>query len=165
MIKKRKIIIATGGTGGHVFPALSLSDCLKKNFEVEIFSDKRGLKYFKNKKNIRVIDTGTIFQNNFFKTILNLNKIVFSVIYSFLYLKKIKPEIVFGMGGYSSFPVCVAYYLLKIPIIIYENNLVLGRANRFFVNFSKFKILGIFEITSNIPITDKFFISNIGFNP
>ena len=130
MIKKRKIIIATGGTGGHVFPALSLSDCLKKNFEVEIFSDKRGLKYFKNKKNIRVIDTGTIFQKNFFKTILNLNKIVFSVIYSFLYLKKIKPEIVFGMGGYSSFPVCVASYLLKIPIIIYENNLVLGRANR-----------------------------------
>ena len=34
------------------------------------------------------------------------------------------------MGGYSSFPVCVASYLLKIPIIVYENNLVLGRANR-----------------------------------
>jgi len=130
MIKKRKIIIATGGTGGHVFPALSLSDCLKKNFEVKIFSDRRGLKYFKNKENIRVINTGTIFQKNFFKTILNLNKIIFSIIFSFFYLKKTKPEIVFGMGGYSSFPVCVASYLLKIPIIIYENNLVLGRTNR-----------------------------------
>ena len=83
MTKKRKIIIATGGTGGHVFPASSLSDYLKKNFEIEIFSDKRGLRYFEKKENIRVINTGTIFQKNLFKTILNLNKIIFSIIYSF----------------------------------------------------------------------------------
>jgi len=160
MTKKRKIIIATGGTGGHVFPALSLSDCLKKNFEVEIFSDKRGLKYFKNKKNIRVIDTGTIFQKNLFKTILNLNKIIFSIIYSFFYLKKIKPEIVFGMGGYSSFPVCVASYLLKIPIIIYENNLVLGRANRALLPLAR-KILISTKNTYGIKkkYEDKIFVS------
>ena len=124
MKKKKKIIIATGGTGGHVFPASSLSDCLKENFQIEIFSAKRGLRYFKDKENIKVINSGTIFQKNLFKTILNLNKIIFSIIYSFFYLKKNKPEIVFGMGGYSSFPVCVASYLLKIPVIIYENNLV-----------------------------------------
>ena len=130
MKKKKKIIIATGGTGGHVFPASSLSDCLKENFQIEIFSDKRGLRYFKDKENIKIINSGTIFQKNLFKTILNLNKIIFSIIYSFFYLKKNRPEIVFGMGGYSSFPVCVASYLLKIPVIIYENNLVLGRANK-----------------------------------
>ena len=130
MIKKKKIIIATGGTGGHVFPALSLSEYLKNNFNIEIFSDKRGLKYFENKENIRRVSAGTIFQKNLFKAILNLGKIIFSIIDSFFYLKKIKPDVVFGMGGYSSFPVCVASYLLKIPIIIYENNLILGRTNR-----------------------------------
>ena len=140
MIKKRKIVIATGGTGGHVFPASSLSDCLKKNFEIKIFSDKRGLRYFKNTEDIKLINTGTIFQKNLFKVILNLNKIIFSTISSFFYLKKTRPEIVFGMGGYSSFPVCVASYLLKIPIIIYENNLILGKANRALLPLAK-KIL------------------------
>ena len=139
-ITKKKIIIATGGTGGHVFPALSLSETLEKKFEIEIFSDSRGLKYFKNKKNIREINSDTIFHKNLFKTLLSFKKIIFSIISSFFYLKKIRPEMVFGMGGYSSFPVCVASYLLNIPIIIYENNLVIGRANKFLLPFVK-KIL------------------------
>tara|TARA_Y100001970_G_scaffold95263_1_gene120046 strand:+ start:11537 stop:12625 length:1089 start_codon:yes stop_codon:yes gene_type:complete len=130
MTEKKRIIIATGGTGGHVFPASSLSNYLKDKFEIEIFSDKRGLKYFQNKKNVKIINTGSIFQKNLFKVILNLGKIILATIYSFFYLKKNNPKLVLGMGGYSSFPVCVASYLLKIPIIIYENNQVLGRANR-----------------------------------
>ena len=74
MEKKRKIIIATGGTGGHVFPAISLFECLKNNFYIEIFSDIRGLKYFNNKDKVKVIKAGTIFQKNLFKTITNLIK-------------------------------------------------------------------------------------------
>ena len=160
MIKKRKIVIATGGTGGHVFPASSLSDCLKKNFEIKIFSDKRGLRYFKNTEDIKLINTGTIFQKNLFKVILNLNKIIFSTISSFFYLKKTRPEIVFGMGGYSSFPVCVASYLLKIPIIIYENNLILGKANRALLPLAK-KILVSTENVFGIEkkYKDKIFVS------
>ncbi len=130
MEKLEKIIISTGGTGGHVFPAISLYDCLKKNFYIEIFSDKRGLKYFKNKENIKIINTDTIFGKNLFKITLNLFKIIFSIISSYFYLKRNKAKMVFGMGGYSSFPICIASYLLKIPIFIYENNLVLGRTNR-----------------------------------
>ena len=160
MIKKKKIVIATGGTGGHVFPASSLSDCLKKNFEIDIFSDKRGLRYFKNKENIKIVNTGTIFQKNIFKTIFNLNKIIFSIIYSFFYLKKNRPEIVFGMGGYSSFPVCVASYLLKISISFYESSLVLGRANRALLPLAN-KILLSTENISGIDkkYKDKTFVS------
>tara|TARA_B100001029_G_C15006875_1_gene421697 strand:- start:109 stop:1197 length:1089 start_codon:yes stop_codon:yes gene_type:complete len=133
--KRKKIVIATGGTGGHVLPALSLSNYLKNNYEIEIFSDKRGLKYFKNTENVKVIKAGSIFNKNLFKTIINLNKIFFSVISCFFYFKKNKPDIVFGMGGYSSFPACLASYLLKVPIIIYENNLVIGRANKVLLPF------------------------------
>ena len=48
---KKKILIATGGTGGHIFPAYSLANNLNKNYDVIITSDKRGLNYLKNYKN------------------------------------------------------------------------------------------------------------------
>ena len=56
MIKK-KILIATGGTGGHVFPAYSLASYLKnKNYNVQISIDKRGLRYLKDYKNFKVVE-------------------------------------------------------------------------------------------------------------
>jgi UDP-N-acetylglucosamine:LPS N-acetylglucosamine transferase len=51
---KKKIIIATGGTGGHVFPAYSLANSLMKNYSVLLTSDKRGLNYLKNYKNLNL---------------------------------------------------------------------------------------------------------------
>ena len=88
MIKKKKIIIATGGTGGHVFPALSLSEYLKNNFNIESFSDKRGLKYFENKENIRRVSAGTIFQKNLFKAILLISIFIFKSHDDFAWRKK-----------------------------------------------------------------------------
>ena len=63
-INKNKIVIATGGTGGHVFPAYSLAKNLIKNsYLVEIITDKRGLKYLDKHKDIKIIlnDSATIF--------------------------------------------------------------------------------------------------------
>jgi len=162
MTKKKKIIIATGGTGGHVFPALSLSDFLKKDFDIKIFSDKRGLKFFSSKENenIKLINTGTIFQKNIIKATMNFGKIIFSVVTSFFYLKKNKPKIVFGMGGYASFPVCVASFLLRIPVILYENNLVLGRANRALLPMASKILLSTNNISGiNEKYRNKVFIS------
>ena len=52
MIKKKNILIATGGTGGHIFPAYSLANYLAKNkYNVKLSSDKRGLQYLKDYKN------------------------------------------------------------------------------------------------------------------
>ena len=53
---KKKIIIATGGTGGHIFPAYSLAkNFIKNKYLVEIITDKRGLKYLDKHKNIKLI--------------------------------------------------------------------------------------------------------------
>ena len=54
MIKKR-VLIATGGTGGHFFPAYSLINILKKDYELMLSTDRRGLNYLKNDKNLKVI--------------------------------------------------------------------------------------------------------------
>ena len=64
-LKYNKILIATGGTGGHVFPAYSLAkNLIKNNYEVEIITDQRGFKFLKKYKDIKFIinNSTTIFK-------------------------------------------------------------------------------------------------------
>jgi UDP-N-acetylglucosamine--N-acetylmuramyl-(pentapeptide) pyrophosphoryl-undecaprenol N-acetylglucosamine transferase len=145
-INKKKIIIATGGTGGHIFPAYSLAkNFIKSNYVVEIITDKRGLKYLDkdivNDKNIKLIlnNSATIFKKNIINLFFSVFVIFFSYIKSLVILYKTKPLIVFGMGGHASFPVCIAARTLKIPFIIYENNIQIGKSNRYLLPFA-FKI-------------------------
>ena len=145
MNKKNKFLIATGGTGGHIFPALALAKRLKKNkFSVELVSDIRGLKFLNNEKDLKIftINSSRIVNKNIFSIIYSFLKIALSLLECFVVVYKSKPRIVFGMGGYSSFPVCLIAKILRIPVIIYENNLFLGKANRYL-----------------LPIVDKIFVS------
>ena len=138
--KINKIIIATGGTGGHVFPAYSLAKhFLENKINVEIISDKRGLKYLQNYNDIKVIkiNSSTIFKKNIIQMLLSTLIIFYSVLRSFFFLLKDRPNLVFGMGGYSSFPVCIAAKILRIPFIIYENNLYIGKANKYLLPYAK----------------------------
>ena len=138
--KINKIIIATGGTGGHVFPAYSLAKhFLENKINVEIISDKRGLKYLQDYNDIKVIkiNSSTIFKKNIIQMLLSSLIIFYSVLRSFFFLLKDRPNLVFGMGGYSSFPVCIAAKILRIPFIIYENNLYIGKANKYLLPYAK----------------------------
>ena len=138
MIKK-KILIATGGTGGHVFPAYSLANSLKGDYNVILTTDKRGLNYLKNYKNIafKIIHSSPLIKKNFLSFLLFLIIIFFSIIKSLVYLILNRPAIVLGMGGYSSFPLCIAASILRIKFVIYENNLIIGKANKFLLPFAK----------------------------
>ena len=132
--KKRKIVIATGGTGGHIFPAYSLARYfIEKKQPVEIVTDKRGFKYLQKYQdlNITINNSTTIFKKNIIKKIYSFIIILFSFFKGLIFLNKTKPKLVFGMGGYSSFPICLASKILKIPFIIYENNLITGKANKY----------------------------------
>ena len=131
---KRKIIIATGGTGGHIFPAHSLAkNFIKNNYSVEIITDKRGLKYLNKHKEIKLIliNSATIFKKNIINLFISIFIIFFSYIRSLIILYKAKPMVVFGMGGHASFPVCAAARTLNIPFIIYENNIQIGKSNKY----------------------------------
>tara|TARA_Y100001970_G_scaffold187056_1_gene227564 strand:+ start:4715 stop:5806 length:1092 start_codon:yes stop_codon:yes gene_type:complete len=146
--KEKKILIATGGTGGHIFPSLSLADFLKNKYQVEIITDKRGLKYLENYKkiNIRIINTDTVFNRNIFKVFLGFIKIISSFIFSICSMIITRPKLIIGMGGYSSFPVCAAGYFLRIPVIIYENNLIIGRANKFILPLARKVLVSVKDI-------------------
>ena len=132
--KLKKIIIATGGTGGHVFPAYSLAKhFLDNKINVEIISDKRGLRYLQDYNDIKVIEitSSTIFKKNIFQLLFSILIIFYSTCRSFIFLLANRPNLVFGMGGYSSFPVCIAAKILRIPFIIYENNLYIGKQREY----------------------------------
>ena len=140
MIKK-KILIATGGTGGHIFPALAIANNLiKNNYEVRLTIDERGLSYLNDNNSISFtkISSSPIIKENIFKLLKSL-LIIFSSIFKSLFLLLFlnRPNIILGMGGYASFPVCIAATILRIKFIIYENNLIIGKANRYLLPFAK----------------------------
>ena len=136
---KIKIVIATGGTGGHVFPAVSLAKIfIKNNYLVEIITDKRGLKYIQQHKDIKLIlnNSATIFKKNIIRIFFSIFVILFSYLKSLIILHRTKPMVVFGMGGHASFPVCIAAKTLGIPFIIYENNIQIGKSNKYLLPFA-----------------------------
>ena len=136
---KKKIIIATGGTGGHVFPAYSLKKSLDCQFNVLLTTDYRGYNLLKSYKNINLvkIPSSPLIKKNIFKFFLSIFIIIYSTLKSLLFLAFSRPNIVIGMGGYSSFPICMAAYILRIKFVIYENNLIIGRANKYLLPFAE----------------------------
>ena len=133
---KKKILITTGGSGGHVLPALTIYDHLKTEYDMFISSDQRGLKYFEIEKYKPIIvDTPKLKISIFFPFIIF--KVFLLIIKSLSILKKEKISILISTGGYMSLPLCFAAKLLSIKIYLIEPNMVLGRANKLLLKFSK----------------------------
>ncbi len=145
----KKILITTGGTGGHVIPAKIIEEHLKNNFEIYYSTDLRGLKYLSSDKNkIVIIDTPKFDLDLYLP--FKLIKLIYLTIQIIIFLKKEKIEKVISIGGYMSIPVIIGAKILGLTILLLEPNLVLGRGNKFFLNFSK-KILCYSSKLSNFP--------------
>jgi UDP-N-acetylglucosamine--N-acetylmuramyl-(pentapeptide) pyrophosphoryl-undecaprenol N-acetylglucosamine transferase len=146
---KSKILISTGGSGGHVIPAITMHDHLKENYEILISSDIRGLKYLDDKfYKTLIIDTPKL--NNFILLPLSILKVIFLTLKSLILLKKEEIQILISTGGYMSLPLCIAAKILNIKIYLLEPNMVIGRANKFFLKFCK-KIICYAENIIGIP--------------
>ena len=146
---KKKLLITTGGSGGHVIPAIILYEHLSKKNDIIISTDIRGLKFLdKNNYQIEIVNTPKL--NNFLFLPLNLFLIIFLTVKSLLLLRREKIEKIFSIGGYMSIPLILAAKLLKLDIYLIEPNQVLGRANKFFLNYCK-KIFCYSEKIKNFP--------------
>ena len=140
----KKIILSAGGTGGHVFPMVALYEGLKQeNHEIMLITDIRVEKYINNLNiKFKLVDAVSPFgKKNFIYGIFTISKIIKSIFQSYKILKKFKPDLVIGCGGYVSFSVLIASKLLGIKIILYETNSVLGRVNKIFSKYSSKKII------------------------
>ena len=146
----KKIIFSAGGTGGHIFPAINLMKHFSdKGYQVLLITDYRGNKFLDNFPDLKfhIIKADTPLKKNFFRKIFSFFVVSSSIIKSIFILKKEKPNLIFGLGGYASFPISLASKFLNLPLVIYENNVVLGRTNKYLLPFSK-KIF----LSTNTPV-------------
>lgn len=135
MIRRRTshIVLAAGGTGGHMFPALALSEELvERGHKVTLITDKRGLKYRKLFEGVKIyeVNGATFAGKGLLGKIAAIPKIIGSIFEAKSLLKMLNPGTVIGFGGYPSFPTIRAARSLKIPTCLHEQNAVLGKVNR-----------------------------------
>ncbi len=131
-----KFVIAGGGTGGHIFPAIAVARELKNmmpDAQVTFVGTARGLEARiipKEGYDVRFIRSEGLVGKNPLKTIQSLLKVPFSFKDSYRILKDLAPDLVFGVGGYSSGPVVLCAKMMGIPTIIHEQNTLPGFANQ-----------------------------------
>jgi len=152
----KKILISTGGTGGHVIPAKVICEHLNDSHEIHYSIDRRGIKYLSSNKNkVVIIDTPKL--NLSFFLPFNLIKLLYLTFVSTFYLKKEKISNVVSIGGYMSIPMIIGAKILGLKIYLLEPNLTIGRTNKLFLDFSK-KIICYSDKLINFP---KKFINKI----
>lgn len=130
------IILAAGGTGGHIFPAQALAEELAdRGAPVYLITDKRFSGYVTDipVDEVLFIKAGRLGAGLFSK-LKGVMCVAIGVLQAIRHMRKLKPGVVIGFGGYPSFPTMLAATLLGIPTIIHEQNAVLGRANRKLLN-------------------------------
>jgi UDP-N-acetylglucosamine--N-acetylmuramyl-(pentapeptide) pyrophosphoryl-undecaprenol N-acetylglucosamine transferase len=146
----QKILISTGGSGGHVVPASILHEHLKDQFEVFMSTDHRGLKFLdKNKYNLEIFNMTPI-EKNIFLIPYQFFLIIYLIIKSIFFLRKRKINTLISTGGYMSLPLCFASKILKIRIFLFEPNMVIGRSNKIFLRSCE-KIFCYSEEIKNFP--------------
>ncbi|MBI4654133.1 MAG: undecaprenyldiphospho-muramoylpentapeptide beta-N-acetylglucosaminyltransferase [Nitrospirae bacterium] len=136
-----RIIIAGGGTGGHVFPGIAVAQEFKrvhKDVEVIFIGTAYGIESKivpKEGFDIRFIRSEGIVGKNIINTIRAAVRIPISLKDSYKVLKEIKPDLVFGVGGYSSGPALLIASISGIPTMIHEQNAVPGFTNSLLSRF------------------------------
>ena len=146
----QRILISTGGSGGHVVPATILYEHLKDQFNVSISTDNRGIKFLdKNKYNLEIFNV-TPMSKNVFLLPFQLLSMIYFLIKSIFFLRKKKIDILISTGGYMSLPICLASKILNIKLFLFEPNMVLGRSNKFFIKSCE-KIFCYSDKIKNLP--------------
>jgi UDP-N-acetylglucosamine--N-acetylmuramyl-(pentapeptide) pyrophosphoryl-undecaprenol N-acetylglucosamine transferase len=147
---KRNIILAAGGTGGHVFPALAVAQAaLQKGFSPVLLLDQRGNSFLPKELNeiARVVLNIGYTENK----LLFFIQLIIAFLNAFFEIAKLRPVALVGFGGYPSAPAVLAAWIWQVPIILCEQNKVLGRTNRILAIFAK-KIAVAFPGTMLLPV-------------
>jgi UDP-N-acetylglucosamine--N-acetylmuramyl-(pentapeptide) pyrophosphoryl-undecaprenol N-acetylglucosamine transferase len=134
--RELRIIIAGGGTGGHLFPGIAIAREIKKRCEeasILFIVGRRKMEreiIFKAGFEIRTIDVEGMLGKDLLQGIRAVFKVLKGSVQSLAIMREFKPHLTVGVGGYTSGPVCLMGWFLGIPTAIHEQNSIPGLTNR-----------------------------------
>lgn len=151
-IQMKKVLIAAGGTGGHIFPALAIAERLskEKDFLVSFIGGRDMEKFLISPrfplKNLPILPLRPSPK----KICQSLLAFLISFFSAFIFLLKKHPDIVLGMGGYPTVPTLLSAIILRIPFVVHEQNILPGRVNALLGHFAS-------KVLISFPHTERFF--------
>ena len=134
------VLVVGGGSAGHVLPAVPvIQACLARGDEVTFVGTRTGLEEDLVKDlpiTFYGISAGKLRRYFSWQNFTDVLRIGRGVIQSLALLRRVKPQVVFSKGGFVSFPVVVAAWLLRVPVVAHESDLTPGLANRLITPFA-----------------------------
>ncbi len=173
-----KIVITGGGSGGHTHAAISFIQHIEDIYpnakeQILYIGGSLAMEGEKNEKSIehrilektdinyKIIRSGKLQRYFNFRTIGLLFRSIGGLIDSFKILRKEKPQLIFSTGGYVTVPVCIAGWILKIPVYIHEQTTTVGLANKISAKFAKKIFISFSESKKHFPEKKTFHTGNI----
>jgi UDP-N-acetylglucosamine--N-acetylmuramyl-(pentapeptide) pyrophosphoryl-undecaprenol N-acetylglucosamine transferase len=148
-LTSKNILLAAGGTGGHLFPAEALAhELITRGYKLHLATDARAERFAANfpAETKTVITSATLGSKNPVAVVRMALRIFQGYRQSSQLLARINPGAVIGFGGYPSLPPLIAAERRGIPTLVHEQNAILGRANRFLARRARAIAVGFAQI-------------------
>lgn len=152
------ILLAAGGTGGHLFPAEALAHALAaRGVTVDLVTDERALAYGGSfpARAMHTIPSATPRGGSLIARAHAVARLAFGTAQAAALLRAVKPRAIIGFGGYPTVPPLLAASFLKIPSVLHESNGVMGKANRFLAGHVDRIAAGLSNLAVPAPLQAK----------
>ncbi len=174
---RERIMIMAGGTGGHVYPALAVANCLRQQgIELLWLGTDKGLESELVEKHgftLCRINIGGLRGKGIARLLIAPALLCRALYEAMCAIHRFKPDAILGMGGYASGPGGIAAWISRIPLYIHEQNAIAGMTNRILAPLAKMKLAGFpgafaesssVEVTGNPVRQEIVNLSNVGKN-
>ena len=142
-----RALIAAGGTGGHVYPALAVASALsERGWTVEWIGTERGIEHRLVPASgipLHCLNVSGLRGKRLFDRARSLIRVIGGLWRSVNIIWRVRPDIVLGMGGYAAGPAGLAAWLTRLPLVIHEQNAVAGTTNRWLAPLAKHVLCGL----------------------
>ncbi|MFZ0565825.1 MAG: UDP-N-acetylglucosamine--N-acetylmuramyl-(pentapeptide) pyrophosphoryl-undecaprenol N-acetylglucosamine transferase, partial [Chlamydiales bacterium] len=137
-MRRKRVILSAGGTGGHLFPAQALAQTLSEECDILFVAGGLATSPYFNTAHypFEEIACGTFSFSNPLEVMRKGGKIIKGMGQGFSILRRFSPDVIVGFGSFYTLPVLLAALIRKVPIVLHEQNAIPGKVNRLFSRFA-----------------------------